>query len=231
VDGGFDAGVASDVDGGIDPEADAGSDADAGVDPVCLRQGEQMSFYMEVAVIAQDVTVEGAVLSVDGDALTLDVGDGGTRTIQWKLSTMAQPPLKVGAQVRLLYRPYSLGTLQAASILVRDAQGGLLFIADTGLHQAHFSPEEIEVVSIGVAERGCRVFPVRCFEPRNLDLIATDEGGGVQRVEIGTRAAFSYRGVPYEVLNVNMAELPLLECDAIPARYRSYIVQRASSSE
>jgi hypothetical protein len=226
--GASDAGAPEDggeADGGA--ASDAGVDEDGGVDPVCLRRPESMTFFTEVAVVEQDLMIAGSVLSVDRENLVLDVGDGGLRTVRWTLPTLAAPPLLPGMRIRLLYRPYSLGILQAAVIAIWDADANeVLFVGDTGLHHTRIRPEELEVVSIGVADRGCKLFPVRCFEARNLDLVIADEDGGVQNVLFGEKGAFTYRGVSYEIINVNMAELPYLQCNVIPGRYRAYVVQR-----
>lgn len=214
------------TDGGA--STDGGGEPDGGVDEVCLRRPETlMTFLLDVGVIAQDVILEGAVLSVDRDALVIDAGDAGVHTLTWRLPSLADPPLEPGRAIRLLYRPYSLSTVQSASILIRDvATGQLLFVGDTGLHRTRFTEDEIEVCKLGVADRGCKLFPVRCFEPTNLDLVVTLETGASMKVLLGEKASFSYRGNPYEVIHVNVANLPFLNCDVIPARFRSYVIQR-----
>lgn len=220
-------------DGGGDTPADGGSqatdggDEDAGVDPVCLRrQEEPMTFFTQSTVIEQDVHVFGRVVSVDRSALSVAEDDGGVRMLTWKLPSLVVPPIAVDDRIHLLYRPYSVETLQSASILIRSlGTGEVLFVGDTGLHHTRFSQAEVEVATIGVADHGCSPF-LRCFETRNLDLVLTDDDGGIQRVFLGEKTTFYHRGRPYEAVNVNMAELGYLQCNRIPGRYRTYVLQR-----
>lgn len=224
ADGGHPDGGAGD---GGQPEEDGGEVA---VDPVCKPDAgvvQNMTFYLETAVIAQDVVLVGPVLEVDREKVVIGGEDGGARTVHWTLPALARPPLRVGDRIELLYRPYNLGTLQAASVLVRAAEGGrVLFVGDTGLHRTRISQSELEVATIGVQDRGCSPFG-GCGDARVLDLVLTDEAGGSQRVELGQMAPFTYRGLRYEVVHVYMAELPYIRCNVIPARYRMYVVQHA----
>lgn len=214
--------------GGVGP-GDAGV-ADGGVDPYCLRSAEPMTFAMPVGVIEQDFVIAGLVHRLSREELVIE-SDGGLHTLSWTLPSQAVPPITAGQFVRLLYRPYEFGTYQSASFTLRDQDGLLLFVGDTGLHRVRITGDDLQVATISVADRGCRLFPIRCGEPRRLDLLLTDSAGGELRVPPGDKATFSYQGRPYEVLNVNMAELAYIECNVVPARYRSYIIQLAPSPQ
>lgn len=227
----FDAG-ASVRDGGVSAARDGGADAGTlasgpdGGDPYCApSRFERIEFFAETGgVVDQDVIIEGTVRTITRDVLRIEQA-GEIRTLEWTLPSTASPPIAVGDFVRLLYRPYTISTYQWAAITLRAANGTLLFVGDTGLLRTRINGADLEVATISVADRGCKLFPIRCGEPRRLDLLLTDEEGKQMRVAPGDTGRFLYRGLHYEVMNVNMSELAYLSCNVIPARYRAYTIQ------